>query len=307
MKMLITGGAGFIGSNLALNLAKQHNVWVIDNMSSGRHENVSDLIDANCSFFHYDYGDKDTAQLIRLVRPDVVFHFAAIPRVLYSIENPIETNENNVQKTLRLLTACQSNVGRFIFSSSSSVNGDTDILPTPENIKRKPKSPYALQKAIMEDYCRLWSELYKLDTVSLRYFNVFGPRQYGDSAYSTVISAWCNNIKNGLPLRLDGSGEQSRDFCYVDDVVNANILASQLPEICNGEIYNVAGGNTVSVNDIKRKFQQKFNCEFEYTPTRQGDVFATHAELTKAANELGYHPNIQFDEGLQRTFEWWGI
>lgn len=308
MKALVTGGAGFIGSNLSLNLLNDGwKVHFVDDMSSGIKEHVTELETAGAEFHYGSYGTVG-ADVVGRLKPDAVFHLGAVPRVLYSVENPVLTNENNVQETLRFMEACRGNVGRFVFSSSSSVNGDTNVLPTPETLNRRPKSPYALQKAIIEDYCRLWSELYKMDTVSLRYFNVFGPRQYGDSPYSTVVSAWCNNVKEGKPLRLDGSGEQSRDFCYVDNVVTANLLAATSSKTFKGDVFNIAGGQVHTVNDVLAKFRERCgNVELTRAPPRQGDVFATEADLSRAAIVLGYEPRVDFDEGMKRTFEWWGI
>ena len=294
-------------------------VEVIDNMSSGIEKHRDEIIEAGAKFWNVSYGADCVEDIMRRFKPDVVFHFAAIPRVVYSIERPILTNENNVQETLKLLKHCEGNVGRFIFSSSSSVNGDTDIRPTPTTLNRRPKSPYALQKSTIEDYCRLWSELYKLDTVSLRYFNVFGPRQYGDSAYSTVISAWCNNIVNGKNLRIDGTGEQSRDFCYVDNVVDANLLAATCDRSFSGEVFNIAGGEVRTVRQVLNSFHDRCghpphigdNKYRKFTvvqaPPRVGDVFATEADLSLSKQVLGYAPAVTFDEGMKRTFEWWGL
>jgi UDP-glucose 4-epimerase len=310
-KALVTGGAGFIGSNLTLRLLRDG--WVVhvfDNLSTGNIQNVNDIESKGAKFYKCNYGSGYSADIVKNVRPDVVFHLGAIPRVQYSVEYPIDTHENNVLSTLKLMEVCKQHAGKFVFSSSSSVNGDTNILPTPETVTRNPKSPYALQKAVVEDYCRLWSQLYNLDTVSLRYFNVFGPRQYGDSAYSTVISAWCHNYKVGKSFRLDGTGEQYRDFCFVDNVVDANILAAEHSQRLNGDVFNIAGGQVKSVNDILMNFKERFKTnipEITYAPPRIGDIFATEADLTKSKNVLGYVPKISFNEGLEETFKWWQI
>ena len=190
-------------------------------------------------------------------------------------------------------------------------------MPTPTTLNRRPKSPYALQKATIEDYCRLWSELYELDTVSLRYFNVFGPRQYGASAYSTVISAWCNNIAKGKNLRLDGTGEQSRDFCYIDNVVEANLLAAACTKKFSGDVFNIAGGETHTVREVLTCFHDRCGHKIggdqprKFTVVqaspRVGDVFATQADLTESKEVFGYEPIVNFEEGLRRTFEWWKL
>ncbi len=315
---IVTGGAGFIGCNMTLRLLKDGwTVYVVDNMSSGIELHVKEIEEAGATFYKCSYGSTIAANLIDDVKPDVVFHFGAIPRVVYSIENPTETNNNNVQETLKLLEACKGNVGRFIFSSSRSVNGDTDVMPTPTTLNRRPKSPYALQKATIEDYCRLWSELYELDTVSLRYFNVFGPRQYGASAYNTVISAWCNNIAKGKNLRLDGTGEQSRDFCYIDNVVEANLLAAACTKKFSGDVFNIAGGETHTVREVLTCFHDRCGHKIggdqprKFTVVqaspRVGDVFATQADLTESKEVFGYEPIVNFEEGLRRTFEWWKL
>lgn len=310
-KALVTGGAGFIGSNLTLKLIELGwNVHVFDNLSTGHITHVNDIENAGAKFHKCNYGSGFAMSNIEKIRPDVVFHMAAIPRVAYSVENPVETHDNNVLGTLRLMEACKGKIGRFIFSSSSSVNGETKVLPTPETVTRNPKSPYALQKAVIEDYCNIWSDLYGVDTVSLRYFNVFGPRQYGDSAYSTVVSAWCHNFKVGKPLRLDGSGEQYRDFCYVDNVVEANILAAENSKKFCGDKFNIAGGETRSVNQVLDSFKRRFgasNFVVEHAPPRLGDVFATQADLTHSRDVLGYSPKVRFDDGLEETFKWWKI
>lgn len=310
-KALVTGGAGFIGSNLTLRLLDEGwHVHVFDNLSTGHIKHVNDIENAGAKFYKCNYGSGFAAEILNNIRPDVVFHMAAVPRVQYSVEHPAETHENNVLGTLKLLEACKGKIGRFVFSSSSSVNGDTNVLPTSEDVQRKPKSPYALQKAVIEDYNVIWSNLYDVDTVSLRYFNVFGPRQYGDSAYSTVVSAWCHNYKAGKPLRLDGSGDQYRDFCYVDNVVDANILAAESSHKFCGDKFNIAGGETRSVNRVLDCFKRRFGADkivVDHTPPRLGDVFATEADLTRSREILGYVPRVKFDEGMEETFKWWNI
>lgn len=311
-KCIVTGGAGFIGSNLVTRLITDGwNVYIVDNLTTGDEKFFDDVSKHdNVQCYKTSYGSNITADIVHSLHPDIVFHLGAIPRVLYSVEQPYKTNMNNVQETLALLDACKGNVGRFVFASSSSVCGDVDVFPTPTTIPKRPKSPYALQKSVVEDYCRLWSELYDLDTIVLRYFNVFGPRQYGDSPYSTVISAWCNNIVEGRPLRLDGSGKQSRDFCYVDNVVDANIAAAESSRRFNGDIANIAGGECHTLLDVLDMFYKRFGRDaihVVHAPARQGDVYKTLASLAEARELLDYVPRIMFNEGLNRTFDWWGL
>jgi UDP-glucose 4-epimerase len=242
---------------------------------------------------------------------DIIFHQAAIPQVGYSVDYPYETTINNVSKTVGLFNAAQGNVKRIINASSSSVYGLANSLPTKENENKNPMSPYAWQKSAIEDYSKICWGLYKLDIVNLRYFNVFGPGQYGNSAYSTAVSAWCNAIKNGLECRSDGDGEQTRDMCYVDNIVHANIAAADLtkPIPFRGLSYNVACGESVSNNEILNYLKEKFNDRVKvvHAPERQGDVKHTLADIHSAQKDFNYQPRVSFWEGLDRTIEWWGL
>ena len=309
MKCLVTGAAGFIGSSLALRLIKRgDDVSVIDNLSTGRREFLQELKDKGATVYVQDYGDAHSLGYVRTKGYDTVFHVGAVPRVVYSIERPAQTHANNVHQTLRLLEACRGNVGRVVFSSSSAVAGDVTQFPTDENKKCTPKSPYAMQKYTIEHYLRMFNELYNLDSICLRYFNVYGPRQYGDSPYSTVISAWCQAISDGRPLRLDGDGEQSRDFCFIDNVVEANILASLSLKTFAGDAFNIAHGDCHSVNEVLSMFKERVpNIVVNSAPARQGDVFMTHADITKARNILNYEPSVKFRDGLEKTWDWWNI
>lgn len=311
MRCIVTGGAGFIGSSLVLRLrAGGHDVTVIDNMTTGRQEFLDELRLFGIPCFVDSYGSEWSCKLVASGNFDVVFHVGAVPRVAYSVEQPASTDANNVGETLKLLEACRGNVGRVVFSSSSSVLGDVqDGFPSMEYAQCSgPMSPYALQKWTAEEYCRMFNRLYGLDVVCLRYFNVFGPRQYGDSPYSTVISAWCQALHDDRPLRLDGSGEQSRDFCYIDNVVEANVLAGTCPRKFQGNAINIAHGECHSVLDVLERFQKRFGrIKVKVGPPRQGDVMKTHASLFRAENLLGYEPKVSFDEGLERTWKWWGL
>jgi nucleoside-diphosphate-sugar epimerase len=309
-KILITGGAGFIGSNLAKKLSSLGKVvTIVDDMSSSRKDfaefslTMPDVEVVNCCF-------SDKKILSRVLDKEFfcVFHVAAVPRVVYSVENPYETTDVNVLKTTKLLEACINNTERFIFSSSSSVYGGAEIMPTPVNSPKMPKSPYAWQKSCVEDLIVLFSELYGLDATSLRYFNVFGPGQFGDSAYSTAVSAWCHAIKNGTKLRSDGTGEQSRDMCYVDNVVDANVLALNFAGEFKGEKFNIACQDRVTNNQVLEFLKNKFkDIEVTTAPSRPGDVMHTLADISESKQVLGYNPQVSFWDGLNKTLDWWSL
>ena len=335
-KALVTGGCGFIGSNLTKELVKQGwQVDIVDDMSNGHLElldNVKFKTLPNSSFiYHFSQNikgslrrDKDLVLVIQddfAARPmlefittgiyDVIFHQAAVPRVSYSVEHPYETTITNIAKTVALFDAAANNVDRIVNASSSSVYGGADQLPTKEseNIK-SPKSPYAWQKSAIEDYSKICYDLYALDVINLRYFNVFGPGQYGNSPYSTAVSAWCHAIKSGADCRSDGDGEQSRDMCYVDNIVSANILAANKVNFTfKGNAYNIACGDRTSNNEILNYLKQKFgkHVNVKHAPERAGDVKHTQADVSNATKDFGYKPLVRFWEGLERTIEWWDI
>jgi len=325
-RALVTGGCGFIGSNLTRKLVNLGwKVEVVDDLSNGDINNLSDLnlrIVTAELLMGYDSINEENKTLVitgdfasrhvlsRVVeqRYDFVFHLAALPRVEFSVTNPVLTTEENVMKSICLLTACINNVDKLIFSSSSSIYGDTKTnFPSKENGQLNPQSPYALQKRVVEDFCRLYSNLYNLETVSLRYFNVYGPGQLGDSPYSTAISAWMDKIHQNLPLRSDGDGEQTRDLIFVDDVVEANILAALNKNSFKGEIFNIGTGKNYSNNDILGILKEKFDFEIEYAPKREGDVKHTKANIDKAKENLKFKSKINLLEGLNKTISWWGL
>lgn len=318
MKALITGFAGFIGSNLMKRLLIEGwDVVGVDDLSSGYTKLVDDVIDEigdvsitkKLEALYLDFADERILSRIESGDFDVIFHQAAVPRVSYSVENPSKTTGINVNKTVKLMEAATKadKMPRFVFASSSSVYGGADKMPTPETEPKKPVSPYALQKSVIEEYCHLFHKLYGLESVCLRYFNVFGPRQFGDSPYSTAISAWCHAIKHGVALRSDGDGEQSRDLCYVDNVVDANLIVATYRKHFSGECFNVACGDRTSNNEILDFFKKKYpDIIVENAPERAGDVKHTQADITKLCN-LGYEPKARFWDGLEKTLKWWNI
>lgn len=302
-KVLITGVAGFIGSNLAARCtAEGWSVRGVDDMSNGHKEFVPSNVDLDESCFSHNAILRDVGKKSF----DVVYHLAAVPRVSYSVKYPLETNDVNVTRTLKLVNECANSGTRLVFASSSSVYGGADDLPTPTDYPKQPKSPYALQKSIMEDYMTLFGDLYNLDSVALRFFNVFGPNQLGDSPYATAVSAWLNNIMRDKPMRSDGDGTQTRDMCYVDNVTEACVLAAMKPGPLKGERFNVACGDRTSNNEILQHFQKLFPQATKIdAPWRPGDVMHTQADISETERVLGYTPKVTFWPGLAKTIEWW--
>ena len=248
-KAVVTGGAGFIGSNLVDQLiANSWEVYIIDDMSTGAVENINPA--ASC--WNQDISTVDIDELTHFMKGvDVVFHLAALARVQPSIENPIPYNEVNIKGTLNILLAAhRSGVKRVVYSASSSAYGETKILPTPEDAPTNPLSPYGLQKYVGEQYCKMFSEVYGLDTVSLRYFNVYGERMPLEGAYCLVMGIFAKQMLDGKPLTITNDGNQRRDFTYVGDVVNANILAATHKNNLNGDVFNIGNGMNFSVNEV---------------------------------------------------------
>lgn len=332
MRALVTGGAGFIGSNLVHALVGSGwRVDVVDDLSNGHLEFLTGLRmrsvpvfmshkfeeeyestrDQNqVLFFEADFEHANILSRVERGYYDRVFHSAANPRVSYSVEHPAQTTDVNVTRTMSLVEAVNRapNKPRFIFSSTCAVYGDATRIPTAEHTGCAPLSPYGLQKWMVEEFLKMSSTLYGTDAVCLRYFNVYGPNQFGDSPYSTAVSAWCNRVKESQPLRSDGDGEQTRDLVYVGDVVRANILAATREEKFAGETFNIGTGNRVSNNYILSRFRTKFpNVEVKNAPARPGDVRDTQADNQFAKYVLGWTPQVSFEEGLERTWEWWGL
>ena len=292
MRVLVTGGAGFIGSHLVDKLIEQgHEVVVIDNLSTGEKENLN----PKAKFRKVDIRN------LKKIKPafkgvDHVFHLAAQARVPLSVKDPIETHTNNALGTLNVLVAARDNkVKKFIYSASSSAYGDQKNLPLKEDMTPRPKSPYGLQKLIGEEYCRLFYELYGLPTVSLRYFNVYGPRNPLEGAYALVIGIFLRQKKAGEPLTIDGDGEQTRDFTSVRDVVRANILAAESNKVGRGEVINIGAGNNHSINKIAELIGGKTINK----PPRLGDPKHTLADNSLAKKLLNWRPEVSIEEGIE--------
>lgn len=308
--ILVTGCAGFIGSNFVKQFRGQFpdvEIIGIDNFSTGRR----DAVHPELVLYEGSILDRKLLEAVfQKHKPEFVFHFAALPRVSYSVEFPAETSEANIVGTVALLDASRKHgVKRFIYSASSSAYGGAKILPTKESENAPdPKSPYALQKYAGELFCRMFSDLYGLDTVSLRYFNVFGPGQYGNSAYSTVISAWLESLYGFTERKpfLEGDGSQSRDFCFAGNVVQANIKAMQCGKNFHGEVFNIGNGEQTSLKDLRAMIEQMTgkNIPLIQKPPRLGDVRDTKADISKAREWFGYEPETDFKEGLKKTVAW---
>jgi nucleoside-diphosphate-sugar epimerase len=305
MKFLITGGAGFIGSNIVEELvARKHFVRVLDNFSTGKMENLEPFRDK----IEVVKGDITNPADLRgaLNGIEVVLHQAALRSVPRSIDDPFSSNEVNITGTLKLLLeAREQKIRRVVYASSSSVYGDSKKIPQNEADATSPISPYAVSKLAAENYCSVFAKTLGLQTVSLRYFNVFGPRQNPDSKYSAVIPKFIESATKSLPLEIHGDGEQSRDFTFIRNVVNANILAGTTEGV-SGNVFNIACGKSYSVLDIARGIEKILakKLEYNFLPARSGDVRATRADITKAGKLLSYAPEIGFEEGLLRTVDW---
>jgi nucleoside-diphosphate-sugar epimerase len=309
---LVTGGAGFIGSNLVEALLREgHDVRALDDLSSGRRENLADVeswAGAGSSRFTMIEGDIRQADVCRdaVGGTDFVLHLAAIPSVQRSVENPTRTNSVNVTGTLNLLDAARAaRVRRFVFASSSSLYGESETLPKVETHPTDPISPYALQKLAGETYCRLYHRLYGTPTVALRYFNVFGPRQDTNSEYSAVIPRFATAARSGQAATVYGDGEQTRDFTFVANVIQANRRACEAdPTVC-GRAYNIACGERISLNGLLDGIGELLDVrvEREYRDARAGDIKHSLAGIELARAVLGYEPTVNLHEGLRRTLE----
>jgi nucleoside-diphosphate-sugar epimerase len=309
-KMAITGGAGFIGSNLAEHLLnKGFSVTVIDNLSTGREQNLAGWSQGAGNRFQFLRMDINETKHLRQAFDGVsfVFHLAAIPSVARSIDDPAMTQFSNINGTLSVLTAARdAGVKRVIAASSSSIYGDEPNLPKMENRIGRCLSPYALSKFVTEEYCRLFFQLYKLETVALRYFNVFGPRQDPNSDYAAVIPRFSTRMISGKQPTVYGDGEQTRDFTFIANVVDANWKAATSANVA-GQAFNIGCGAETSLNQLIGKLNQILGSELEpkYEPARKGDVRNSVADISKAQTMLGYSPTTSLEAGLRRVVDWY--
>jgi len=329
-KVIVTGGAGFIGHHLVSALAADGNVvYLVDDLTANvidvenyfTEKNVSvrsvlpqmlqhydrsnDPRKPSIIFVNSDFSNVSILELVRNENIDTVYHLAAKPRVEWSVENPVESTGENFTKALLLAKACAEGKTRLIFSSTAAVYGDVENLPTTESSNKNPQSPYGLAKLCAEKYFDLFENLYGLDWAALRYFNVYGPAQPGDSPYSTVVSAWCHKAIKNEPLRSDGDGEQTRDMVYVDDVVSANICVASA-ETLSTRIFNVGSSKAVSNNYIRSLFEKRGYDKVKNAPARRGDVRHTLAD-TANLRALGWKPNVDFDVGMEKVFKYWEL
>lgn len=302
----MTGGAGFIGSNIVEELLKRgHEVRVVDNLITGKRENIEPFLD-KIEFLEEDIRDYETCRRA-VSNIDFVLHQAALPSVPRSIEDPAQTNDINVNGTLNLLLASnEAKARRFVFASSSAVYGDNPDLPKKEGAEGNPLSPYGLTKLVGEKYCKVFSVIYGLPTVCLRYFNIFGPHQDPASQYAAVVPSFVSKMLQGKKPTIFGDGEQSRDFTFVGNVVEANILATEVENI-SGEVFNVGCGEETTVNSLAAKINEILNTDIEpnYDQPRPGDIKHSLADISKAKQGLKFEPLFDFREGLERTISWY--
>lgn len=304
---LVTGGAGFIGSNMVHHLlGKGEEVRVLDNLSTGRKLNL-ETVESDIDFIEGDLKNPaDVAKAVKGVK--YIFNFGALPSVIRSVEDPLSSHEANINGVLNLLIAARdAGVDRLVFSSSSSVYGDTPVLPKQEDMFPTPLSPYALSKLTGEHYCRIFHELYGLKAFSLRYFNVFGPRQDPKSHYAAVIPLFINALLDDKAPTIHGDGKQTRDFTYVDDVIAANLACCTADEKAAGGVYNVAWGNRISINDLAKSIADILGKDIQpiHGPSRAGEVMDSQADPSRAKEFLGWEPKVTFEEGLMRAIDWY--
>jgi nucleoside-diphosphate-sugar epimerase len=301
---LVTGGAGFIGSHLVEELTRRgERVRVVDNLSTGKRQNLAHL--QNVEFLEGDLADLSVAKSAA-AGVQYVLHQAAIPSVPRSVEDPISSNRANIDATLNVLVAARdAGVTRVVYAGSSSAYGNTPMLPKQEDMPVTPLSPYALQKLVGEQYMQMFTSLYGLETVTIRYFNVFGPRQDPSSPYSGVISVFTRALFENRSPTIYGDGEQTRDFTYVANVVDG-VLRACTADV-SGMVINVATGSRMSLNQLFRTVRDLTGSHVNpsYGPVRHGDVKDSHADITRARERLGYQPLVSFEEGLRKTVDWY--
>jgi nucleoside-diphosphate-sugar epimerase len=306
LKALVTGGAGFIGSNISRRLAQEGwSVRIVDNLSSGKLGNLSDIA-GKIEFVQADIGDEATAGKA-VAGVDVVFHLAAQVSVPASVDDPVRTHRDCTDATFKLLLAARdAKVRRFVYSASSAAYGDDPEQPKKETMLPRPISPYAIGKLAGEYYCSVFARVFGIETISLRYFNVFGPYQDPKSQYAAAIPAFIATMLKGNRPTIYGDGEQTRDFTFIDNVVQANLLAATA-KCTAGEVVNIASGTSVTVNETISNLNDilGMNVQPVYAPPRAGDVKFSSADISLARKTLGFEPQVSFREGLTRTVEWY--
>ena len=306
MRYLVTGGAGFIGSNTVDELVRRgHSVVVLDDLSSGREDNLAEIRN-KITFIKGSITDIEVVRKV-MHEAEYVLHLGARTSVPRSVKDPLETNKINIEGTLNVLVAAKElKVKRVVFAASSSAYGETPTLPKTEAMQPQPISPYGVTKYVGELYCQTFGRCYGLENVALRYFNIFGPRQDPSSPYSGVLAKFCTAFLEDVQPLVFGDGEQTRDFTYVDNAVQANLAACEAPN-ASGKVFNVGVGGRVSLNEVLRELAKITGKTLaaKYEPPRDGDIRDSQADISEARETLGYDPQVSFEEGLARTFEWY--
>jgi UDP-glucose 4-epimerase len=306
MRYLVTGGAGFIGSNTVDELVRRgHSVVVLDDFSSGKEDNLAEIRN-KITFIKGSITDIEVVRKA-MHEAEYVLHLAARTSVPRSVKDPIETNKINIDGTLNVLVAAKElKIKRVVFAASSSAYGETPTLPKIETMQPQPISPYGVTKYVGELYGQTFGRCYGLENVALRYFNIFGPRQDPGSPYSGVLAKFCTAFLEDTQPVVFGDGEQTRDFTYVENAVQANLLACEAPNV-SGKVFNVGVGGRVSLNEVLRTLGKVTGkpLEAKYDPPRDGDIRDSQADISQAREYLGYDPQVSFEEGLTRTFEWY--
>jgi nucleoside-diphosphate-sugar epimerase len=306
MRYVVTGGAGFIGSNTVDELVRRgHSVVVLDDLSAGREDNLAEIRN-KITFIKGSITDIEVVRKA-MHEAEYVLHLAARTSVPRSVKDPIETNKINIDGTLNVLVAAKElKVKRVVFAASSSAYGETPTLPKVETMQPEPISPYGVTKYVGELYGQTFGRCYGLENVALRYFNIFGPRQDPGSPYSGVLAKFCAAFLENAQPSVFGDGEQTRDFTYVENAVQANLLACEAPNV-SGKVFNVGVGGRVSLNEVLRELRKITGkaLEAKYEPPRDGDIRDSQADIAQAREFLGYEPQVSFEEGLARTFEWY--